>query len=218
MKNHFLIFTFILFSFSNIFSQRGTIKVVKPQLTNSAHNKILIGYFIVGCFSPEYNCKNFDPGLGSKTPLLRECNFYKSISSIKYVKLNDLDLKKIDDFNYQIKLQEKENDVYLSNNPLILLETNNGDSSILKKNDLFLSIQQNIITAELIESAIEKLKLNFKNVRHHDVLLKVSVTVIDLPQITKTPNDTPKMAVDKYLILQDDKNKVEGVKIIKNPF
>ncbi len=209
MKKNFLSYIFVLFSFTNLFSQKGTIKIEKPKSTDSTNIKILEGYFIVGCFSPEYDCKDFF--LFNKLLQFHDCNFYKSIASIRYVKTNDLDLKQIDNFNYRVGLQKKESDVYLSNNPLILLETNNQDSTILKKNDLFLGIQQNIITAELIESAIEKLKLDFKANRHFYVLLKVSVLVIDLP-----PPINNTLGGDGYLILRDDKNKVEGVKIIKD--
>lgn len=216
MKIILLTYIFILFSFTNIFSQKGIIKVVKPHSIDSVNIKILNGYFIVSCFSPKYNCIDKGIFLNNKSLQLQDCNIYKSISTISYVKTNDLDLKQIDDFNYRIKLQEKENEVYLSNNPLILLEANRGDSSILKKNDLFLSIQQNIITAELIESEIEKLKLDFKNDMHFYVLLKGSVSVIDLPPRVKNPNVKDSGGVDQYLILRNDKNNVEGIKIIKD--
>ncbi len=186
------------------------IKVVKP----SVKFKKLNGYFIVSCFSPSYNC--LDIFLNNKSLAPHDCNFYKSISSISFVKTNDLDLKQIDDFTYRVKLQEKENKVYLSNNPLILLEISKGDSAILKKNDLFLGIQQNILTADLIEGAIEKLRLDFKNDRHFYVLLKVSVSVVDLPPRAKTSNVVDPMGVDQYLILWDDENKITGVKIITN--
>lgn len=212
MKKYFFTYTLILISVANIYSQRGTIKVVKPDFTDSVNIKTLNGYFIVSCFTPKYNCK--DITLANNTNQAKDCNFYKSISSIGFIKLNDLDLKKTGEGNYRNDLLRKQNYLCLSINRLILLEASAGDSSIFENNDLVQRIQQNIITAELFETEIGKFKLDFLKKNHYYVLLKGAITVIDI----KAPNVSDLMKNEQYLILNDVKNKLEIVKIIEDSF
>lgn len=223
MKRFFTTLLFTLIFVTNIFSQKGTIKIVKPHLSDSVQSKTLIGYFIVSCFDTtiKNNCDLYIKTIKDVSGDSMTCgdgNFYKNISTIMYVKTTDLDLNKIDDFNYQIKLQAKEQNAYLSINPLILLDASKRDSSVLKNNLLVKSIEQNQITAELIQKQIENFKLFFKIKKHYYILLRVSIKVIALPPRIKPVKYKDPMGIDQYIILWDKKNEIEGVKVIQDPF
>ena len=145
-------------------------------------------------------------------------NFYKNISVIKYVKPENLDLNKIDNFNYQIRLQKDEHFLYLSTNPLILLEASKGDSAILKKNELIEGIQSNQITADSIQNLIDKLNLDFKKKRHYYILMEVELKVMVLPKRNKPKTFKDPCGLDQYVIIQDKTNQIKTVKIIIDPF
>ncbi len=145
-------------------------------------------------------------------------NFYKNISVIYYVNPDDLDLKQIDNFDYQVKLQKDEHEVYLTTNPLILLEASKGDSAILHKNELVNGVQNNQITADAIQKQIDNLNLDFKQKRHYYVLMNVSLSVVVLPKRSKPKTYKDPMGYNQCVILQDKSNKIKTVKVIKDPF
>lgn len=184
---------------------------------------LLKGYLIVSCFDTTIK-SGCDLNIKKTTSITGDsmtCGdgiFYKNISEIKYVNPKNIDLKQIDEFSYQVKLQKDEHNVYLSTDPVILSEADNGDSAIIKNTDLINSIKQNQITADEIQKQIEKLNLDFKKKRHYYVLMEVSVKVLILPERKKTTTFTDPCGLDQYLILFNKKNIIKTVKIIKDPF
>ena len=208
--------TFLLFSV--FFIQNLS---VYSQIIGKVH--ILKGYFIVSCFdtSIKNGCDLNIKTIKSITGDSRTCgdgNFYKNISSIKYVKTEDLDLNQIDNFKYNVSIQKDKQYIFLTTNPQILLEANEGDSAILDSSELVRSILENQTTAELIQKQINKLKLDFKKKRHYYVLLDVSIKVIDLPKRIIPVTYRDNSGFDQFIILFDKKNKIKKVKIIKDPF
>lgn len=184
---------------------------------------ILNGYFIVSCYDTTIK-SGCDLNIRKTTSIAGDSmscgdgNFYRNISVIKYVDPKNFDLKQIDEFSYQVKLQKDEHNVYLSTDPIILSEADNGDSVIIKNADLINSIKQNQITADEIQKQIEKLNLDFKKKRHYYVLMEVSVKVLILPKRKKPTTFTDPCGLDQYLILCDKNNIIKAVKVIKDPF
>lgn len=184
---------------------------------------MLEGYIIVSCFDTTIK-SGCDLDIKKTTSITGDSmicgdgNFYKNISCIKYVDPKNLDLTKIDHFNYQIKLQKDEHYIYLSTNPFILSEADNGDSAISKNTDLIYGIRQNQITADKIQKQIEKLHLDFEKKSHYNVLMKVSVKVLILPRRKKPTTFKDPIGLDQYLLLFDKKNKIKKVKVINDPF
>ncbi|WP_338759651.1 hypothetical protein WAF17_12075 [Bernardetia sp. ABR2-2B] len=183
----------------------------------------LKGYFIVSSFDTTFksgcdlNIKNTTSITGDSM-ICGDGNFYKNISVIKYVKPKNLDLKQIDKFSYQIKLQKNEHYIYLSIDPFILSEADKGDSSIIKNVDLLNAVKQNQITADQIQKEIERLKIDFKKKKHCDILMEISVKVLVLPKRKKPITFNDPCGLDQYLILFDKKNKIKALKVIDDSF
>ena len=179
----------------------------------------LDGYFIVSSFNKNTKCNcNLDikstKMVSGDSMICGDGNFYKNISTIKYIRAEDLDLKKIGDTKYQKSLLQNEHYTYLTTNPSILLEGSKGDSTILQNVKLVNNIVQNKITADLIQTQIEKLKLDYTETKHYYILMKVSVKVLILPKRKNTSKFHNPHGFDQFLILQDKSNKIKVIKSI----
>jgi hypothetical protein len=142
--------------------------------------------------------------------------YYKNIGSISFISASNLDLNQVDDFSYQVSIQQYEHAVYISVNPMILLLANNGDSAILQDTYYVQAIENNQKTADLIQKRIDRFHLDFENKQHYYVLLKVKIKVLKLPNRTIPKSYTSPFGYKQYVILYDPSNRIKAVKVIGN--
>jgi hypothetical protein len=179
----------------------------------------LKGYFIVTCFDSTIKSRcgldvKSSRSITGESMTCGDGSYYKNISVIKYISPADLDLTRIDSFRYQARIQADEHYVYLSVNPLILVEAAKGDSSILHNAKLVRRIRRNQKTAEQIQEQIEQLNLDFKKRIFYDVLMEVSVKVTDLPERVRPKTFHDNGGLDQYVILHHRSNKIKAVKYL----
>ena len=179
----------------------------------------LTGYFIVQCFKPASKCpcgldiastELISADSIKNATCLCDGNYYRNFGLVKYVNPKDLDLGRIDDFDYQVKLQDKEHLVFLSTNKNILRDAFSKDSTLIKDNALVKQVESDTVTAEMIAKLIDGAQLVFKRKIAYDVLLKGEMTVVRMKDCGK--HDA------QYLFLNDPQNGLEFIKVIKDPF
>lgn len=187
------------------------------------------GYFLVYAFKPAYKCscglniptaESMAADSMKKQTCLCDGNYYKNFGTIRFVKTADLDLGKIDDYNYQAKLSGsgKEMLMFLSTNKNILHDAFSKDTSLVNDKELIQQIESDTVTADAIAKLIDGAKLNFTKKTAYEILLKADVTVLRLKNSPKPKDYADGMGHEQYLFLNDPTNHIEFVKVIADPF
>lgn len=183
----------------------------------------LTGYFIVDCIAKSFkNSCNLDiaslKAVDGDSMTCGDGAFYGNISSITYVAPQDIDMRYIDDFNYQVALQGRQHRVYLSTNPLILRAAGPAYASLRNNQAVVRAIEGNRRTAKLLQHSITQQHHNFRRKKACSVLIYGTLYVVVLPPRPMPLTYRSPLGTDQYLLLDVSNNRIQCSRVLKDPF